>query len=104
MREPTNRRQRAQSLARERSDQGPLRLKLLRRATPEGVEQAPLPGMDLQELLSEGSAVSLSTFGYRPDVPFSALPKLEVRIEPHTYVSATRTAPLPRGSRRRVPL
>ncbi|HEV8580392.1 MAG TPA: PIG-L family deacetylase [Thermoanaerobaculia bacterium] len=42
-------------------------------------------GMDLREPLPEGSAVSLSAFGYRPDVPFAAMPKLEVRIEPHAY-------------------
>jgi LmbE family N-acetylglucosaminyl deacetylase len=55
-------------------------------------------GMDLEEPLPEGSAVSLSAFGYKPDVPFPALPKLEVRIEPHAYTVRDQNRPLPRGT------
>lgn len=55
-------------------------------------------GMDLQEALPEGSAVSLSAFGYRPDVAFGAMPKLEVRIEPHAYSVRDQVHPLPRSA------
>jgi len=55
-------------------------------------------GMDLQEPLLEGSAVSLSAFGYRPDVPFSVLPKLELRIEPLSYTVRDQGRPLPRST------
>jgi hypothetical protein len=54
-------------------------------------------GMDFQEPLLEGSAVSLSAFGYRPDVPFSALPKLELRIEPLSYAVRDQGRLLPRS-------
>lgn len=54
-------------------------------------------GMDLQEPLLEGSAVSLSAFGYRPDAPFSALPKLELRIEPLSYTVRDQGRLLPRA-------
>lgn len=55
-------------------------------------------GMDLQEPLLEGSAVSLSAFGYRPGVPFSALPKLELRIEPLSFKVRDQGRLLPRST------
>lgn len=55
-------------------------------------------GMDLQEPLLEGSAVSLSAFGYRPDRAFAAMPKLEVRIEPHAYAVRDQVRLLPRSA------
>jgi len=55
-------------------------------------------GMDLHEALAEGSVVSLSAFGYRPDLPFSAMPKLEVRIEPHAYTVRDQVHLLPRST------
>jgi hypothetical protein len=55
-------------------------------------------GMDLQEPLSEGSKVSLSAFGYRPDLPFAAMPKLEIAIEPHSYAVRDQGQLLPRGT------
>jgi mycothiol S-conjugate amidase len=55
-------------------------------------------GMDLQEPMAEGSTVSLSAFGYRPDLPFAAMPKLEVAIEPHSYVVRDQRRILPRGT------
>ncbi len=42
-------------------------------------------GMALREPLGEESAVSLSAVGYRPDVSFAAMPKLEIRIAPHAW-------------------
>jgi len=53
-------------------------------------------GMELQEPLTEGSAVSLSALGYRPDIPFAAMPKLEVRIEPHAWTVRDQGRVLPR--------
>jgi LmbE family N-acetylglucosaminyl deacetylase len=55
-------------------------------------------GMDLQEPLSEGSAVSLSAFGYRRDRTFGAMPKLELRIEPHAYAVRDQIRILPRSA------
>jgi len=55
-------------------------------------------GMDLREALPEGSAVSLSAFGYRPDRAFAAMPKLEVRIEPHAYSVRDQIRLLPRST------
>ena len=55
-------------------------------------------GMELQEPLTEGSAVSLSALGYRPDVPFAAMPKLEVRIEPHAWTVRDQGRVLPRAA------
>ncbi|PYQ55488.1 MAG: hypothetical protein DMF53_28055 [Acidobacteria bacterium] len=52
--------------------------------------------MELQEPLTEGSTVSLSALGYRPDVPFAAMPKLEVRIEPHVWTVRDQRKLLPR--------
>jgi LmbE family N-acetylglucosaminyl deacetylase len=54
--------------------------------------------MELQEPLTEGSAVSLSALGYRPDVPFAAMPKLEVRIEPHAWTVRDQGKVLPRSA------
>jgi LmbE family N-acetylglucosaminyl deacetylase len=53
--------------------------------------------MELQQPLTEGSAVSLSALGYRPDVPFAAMPKLEVRIEPHVWTVRDQGKLLPRS-------
>jgi len=55
-------------------------------------------GMELQEPLTEGSAVSLSALGYRPDVPFAAMPKLEVRIGPHAWTVRDQGRVLPRAA------
>jgi len=55
-------------------------------------------GMDLPEPLREGSTVSLSAFGYRQDVPFQESPKLELRIEPHSYAVRDQTRTLPRSA------
>jgi mycothiol S-conjugate amidase len=54
--------------------------------------------MDLQQPLAESSTVSLSAFGYRPDLPFAAMPKVEVAIEPHSYAVRDQRRTLPRGS------
>jgi LmbE family N-acetylglucosaminyl deacetylase len=54
--------------------------------------------MVLQQPLTEGSAVSLSALGYRPDVPFAAMPKLEVRIEPHAWTVRDQGRVLPRAT------
>jgi len=54
--------------------------------------------MDLQQPMAEGSAVSLSAFGYRPDLPFAAMPKLEIAIEPHSYAVRDQRRILPRGT------
>ncbi len=54
--------------------------------------------MELQEPLTEGSAVSLSALGYRSDVPFAAMPKLEVRIEPHAWTVRDQGRALPRSA------
>jgi LmbE family N-acetylglucosaminyl deacetylase len=64
------------------------------RLAPDRLEIA----MDLQEALPEGSAVSLSAFGYRPDRAFAAMPKLEVRIEPHAHSVREQDRPLPRST------
>jgi len=55
-------------------------------------------GMDLQQPMAEGSTVTLSAFGYRPDLPFAAMPKLEVAIEPHSYAVRDQRRLLPRGT------
>ena len=55
-------------------------------------------GMDLQQPMAEGSTISLSAFGYRPDLPFAAMPKLEVAIEPHSYAVRDQRRILPRGT------
>jgi LmbE family N-acetylglucosaminyl deacetylase len=55
-------------------------------------------GMDLRKPMPEGAAVSLYAFGYRPDLPFAALPKLEVRIERHAYTVKDQGQPLPRST------
>jgi LmbE family N-acetylglucosaminyl deacetylase len=55
-------------------------------------------GMDLPEPLKEGSAVSLSAFGYRQDVPFQIMPKLELRMEPHAYAVRDQARTLPRSA------
>jgi LmbE family N-acetylglucosaminyl deacetylase len=52
--------------------------------------------MELQEPLTEGGAVTLSAFGYRPDLPFAAMPKLQVRIEPHAWTVRDQGRVLPR--------
>jgi LmbE family N-acetylglucosaminyl deacetylase len=52
--------------------------------------------MELQQPLAEGTSVSLSAFGYRPDVPFAAMPKLQVRIEPHAWTVRDQARILPR--------
>jgi LmbE family N-acetylglucosaminyl deacetylase len=54
--------------------------------------------MELQEPLGEGSAVSLSALGYRADVPFAAMPKLEVRIGPHAWTVRDQGRVLPRST------
>lgn len=54
--------------------------------------------MDLRRPLAEGGAVSVSAFGYRPDRPFAAMPKLEVRIEPHAWVVRDQGRALPRAT------
>ena len=54
--------------------------------------------MELQQPLTEGAAVSLSALGYRPDVPFAAMPKLEVRIGPHTWTVRDQGRVLPRST------
>jgi mycothiol S-conjugate amidase len=41
--------------------------------------------MELPRPLGETSSVSLSACGYRPDVPFAAMPKLEIRVQPHGW-------------------
>jgi mycothiol S-conjugate amidase len=41
--------------------------------------------MELPRPLGEASTVSLSACGYRPDVPFAAMPKLEIRVQPHAW-------------------
>ena len=53
-------------------------------------------GMALREPLGEESAVSLSAVGYRPDVPFAAMPKLEIRIAPHAWTVRDQGQLLPR--------
>jgi len=55
-------------------------------------------GMDLPEPLKEGSAVSLSVFGYRQDVAFQAMPKLELWVEPHAYTVRDQARTLPRST------
>lgn len=55
-------------------------------------------GMELRQPLTEGAAVALSAFGYRPDVPFAAMPKLEVRIEPHAWTVRDQGRLLPRAA------
>ncbi len=52
--------------------------------------------MELQQPLAEGTSVSLGAFGYRPDVPFAAMPKLQVRIEPHAWTVRDQGRVLPR--------
>ncbi|HEY4573089.1 MAG TPA: hypothetical protein VIJ26_03980, partial [Thermoanaerobaculia bacterium] len=52
--------------------------------------------MELQQPLTEGATVSLSALGYRPDIPFAAMPKLEVRIEPHAWTVRDQGRLLPR--------
>jgi LmbE family N-acetylglucosaminyl deacetylase len=52
--------------------------------------------MDLRQPLAAGTSVSLSALGYRPDVPFAAMPKLEVRIEPHAWTVRDQGKVLPR--------
>src|SRR3954453_17665775 len=52
--------------------------------------------MELQQPLTEGATVSLSALGYRPDIPFAAMPKLEVRIEPHVWTVRDQGKLLPR--------
>jgi LmbE family N-acetylglucosaminyl deacetylase len=54
--------------------------------------------MELQQPLAEGSAVSLSALGYRPDVSFATMPKLEVRIEPHAWTVRDQERALPRSA------
>jgi len=54
--------------------------------------------MDLQEALPEGSAVSLSAFGYRPDRAFAGMPKVEIRIEPHGWSVRDQVRVLPRST------
>jgi LmbE family N-acetylglucosaminyl deacetylase len=54
--------------------------------------------MDLQHPLAEGSTLSLCAFGYRPDRPFAAMPKLQLRIEPHAWTVRDQSQPLPRGA------
>jgi LmbE family N-acetylglucosaminyl deacetylase len=41
--------------------------------------------MELPRPLGETSTVSLSVCGYRPDIPFAAMPKLEIRVRPHVW-------------------
>jgi mycothiol S-conjugate amidase len=41
--------------------------------------------MELPRPLGEASDVSLSALGYRPDVPFAAMPKLEIRVRPQAW-------------------
>ncbi|HEV2855206.1 MAG TPA: PIG-L family deacetylase [Thermoanaerobaculia bacterium] len=55
-------------------------------------------GMDLRRPLPEGSAVSLSAFGYRPGLSFAGMPKLELRIEPHAYTVRDQGRSLPRST------
>jgi LmbE family N-acetylglucosaminyl deacetylase len=52
--------------------------------------------MELRQPLAEGASVSLSALGYRPDVPFAAMPKLEVRIEPRAWTVRDQGRLLPR--------
>jgi len=53
---------------------------------------------NLERPLPEGSAVTLYAFGYRPDRPFGAMPKLAVRVEPHAYTVADQERALPRAT------
>lgn len=53
-------------------------------------------GMELRQPLAEGMSVSLSAFGYRSDVPFADLPKLEIRIEPRAWTVRDQSRILPR--------
>ncbi|HEY0553839.1 MAG TPA: PIG-L family deacetylase, partial [Thermoanaerobaculia bacterium] len=52
--------------------------------------------MALREPLGEDSTVALSAVGYRPDVPFAAMPKLEIRIAPHAWTVRDQGRLLPR--------
>lgn len=54
--------------------------------------------LDLQHPLGEGASLSLSAFGYRPDRPFAAMPKLQLRIEPHSWTVRDQNQLLPRGA------
>jgi mycothiol S-conjugate amidase len=54
--------------------------------------------LDLQHPLAEGSTLSLSAFGYRPDRPFAAMPKLQLRIEPRSWTVRDQNQVLPRGA------
>lgn len=53
--------------------------------------------LDLQHPLTEGASLSLSAFGYRPDRPFAAMPKLQIRIEPHAWTIRDQNQVLPRS-------
>jgi LmbE family N-acetylglucosaminyl deacetylase len=52
--------------------------------------------MALQKPLGEDSTVSLSAFGYRPDVAFAAMPKLEIRMAPRAWTVRDQGKVLPR--------
>ena len=54
--------------------------------------------LDLQHPFSEGSTLSLSAFGYRPDRPFAAMPKLQLRIELHSWTVRDQNRTLPRSA------
>jgi LmbE family N-acetylglucosaminyl deacetylase len=54
--------------------------------------------MALRQPLGDESSVSLSAFGYRPDVSFAAMPKLEIRIAPHAWTVRDQGRLLPRAA------
>ena len=54
--------------------------------------------MALRQPLGEDSNISLSAFGYRPDVPFATMPKLEIRVAPHAWTVRDQGQLLPRTS------
>jgi LmbE family N-acetylglucosaminyl deacetylase len=54
--------------------------------------------MALRQPLGEESSVSISAFGYRPDVGFAAMPKLEIRVASHAWTVRDQGQLLPRSA------
>ncbi|HEX4497934.1 MAG TPA: PIG-L family deacetylase, partial [Thermoanaerobaculia bacterium] len=54
--------------------------------------------MQLRQPLIESSIVSLSACGYRQDVPFGTMPKLEIRVQPHAWAVYDQGRTLPRAA------
>jgi hypothetical protein len=52
--------------------------------------------MTLRQPLGEDSTVALSVCGYRPDIPFAEMPKLEIRIASHGWTVRDQGLLLPR--------